>query len=89
MSIDFDRNVKFSEIFKELQGIDLTVEELDLSVRSCNFLKRAEIHSLQQLLSMSLDDLTIINDKRSYMEIIEKLRKLSDNKVHNADIETK
>ena len=51
-------SVKFGELHKNLVGLDLTTEELDLPVRVYNYLKRAGIDNLQQLLAISYDELT-------------------------------
>ena len=80
-SIDFDSSTKLGDVFKSLIGLDLPVEELDLSVRVYNFLKRSGIHNLQQILSLSEDELINIDkrvDRRCHAQIIDRLRALSD-----------
>lgn len=49
--------IKIGEIWPLLKDIDMETEELDLPVRVYNFLKRGEIHTLQQLLERSSDGL--------------------------------
>ena len=74
-------DTKFSEIFPELHEdiiADKTIEELDLSVRTYNYLRRARINSLKKLLSMSMNDLMNIH-RRKHEEIIEKLREYAEN----------
>ena len=50
-----DANTKFSEVMVEKEDdkkekkLEMTIEELDLSVRSYNCLKRAGINTLQEL----------------------------------------
>ena len=48
---------KFGDMFKTLYEIDIDVEELDFPVRVYNMVKRANIHTLQQLLAQSEADL--------------------------------
>lgn len=54
---------------------DTKIEELDLTVRSYNCLKKAEIETVQQLAKMSANDLMKIKNlgKKSYDEILEKM----------------
>lgn len=54
---------------------DINIEDLDLSVRSYNSLKRAGIHTLQGLLAYSYEDMTKIRNlgKKSLKEIEERL----------------
>lgn len=57
------------------QIADINIEDLDLSVRSYNSLKRAGIHTLQTLLTYSYEDMTKIRNlgKKSMKEIEERL----------------
>jgi DNA-directed RNA polymerase subunit alpha len=54
----------------------ISIEELELSVRAYNCLKRANINSLNELLKLSYDDLMNIKNfgKKSADEVIERLR---------------
>ena len=54
----------------------ISIEELELSVRAYNCLKRANINSLGELLKLSYDDLMNIKNfgKKSADEVIERLR---------------
>ncbi|MBX9570816.1 MAG: DNA-directed RNA polymerase subunit alpha [Candidatus Obscuribacterales bacterium] len=54
----------------------ISIEELELSVRAYNCLKRANIHSLGELLKLTYDDLMNIKNfgKKSADEVIERLR---------------
>ena len=57
---------------------DMTIEELDLSVRSYNCLKRAGIQTVQDLASKSEDDMIKVRNlgKKSLKEVKEKLIEL-------------
>ena len=54
----------------------ISIEELELSVRAYNCLKRANINSLGELLKLSYDDLMNIKNfgKKSADEVMERLR---------------
>ncbi len=58
--------------------LDMTIEELDLSVRSYNCLKRAGIQTVQDLAAKSEDDMSKVRNlgKKSLKEINEKLVEL-------------
>lgn len=58
--------------------MDLTIEELDLSIRSYNCLKRAGLNTVNDICQLSADDLLHIRNlgKRSYDEIKRKLNSL-------------
>lgn len=58
-----------------LKTLETPVEELDLSVRAYNCLKRAGIHSLNDLTSMSENEMMKIRNlgKKSLKEVIEKI----------------
>jgi DNA-directed RNA polymerase subunit alpha len=53
----------------------LTIEELDLSVRSYNCLKRAGINTVQELTERSMDDMMKVRNlgKKSLEEVEQKL----------------
>ncbi len=55
--------------------LDITVEDLDLTVRSFNCLKRADINTLRDLIGKTMDDMTKVRNlgKKSLNEIIDKL----------------
>lgn len=61
---------------EEPETTDITIEDLELSVRAYNCLKRASINSMQELLKKSEHDLLNIKNfgKKSSDEVIEKLR---------------
>ena len=66
-------------LYKELglkdKLLEMTIEELDLSVRSYNCLKRAGIHSVRQLVEFSENDLLNIRNfgAKSIEEVKDKL----------------
>ena len=72
------------EVMSETQSdttnkvLDMTIEELDLSVRSYNCLKRAGIQTVQDLASKSEDDMIKVRNlgKKSLKEVKEKLIEL-------------
>ena len=56
----------------------MTIEELDLSVRSFNCLKRAGINTVQELTERSMDDMMKVRNlgKKSLEEVEQKLEAL-------------
>lgn len=58
----------------------LTIEDMDLSVRSTNCLKRAGIHNIEELCAMSEDDLLNVRNlsRKCVEEIRDKLSSLGD-----------
>lgn len=64
---------------------DVKIEELDLTVRSYNCLKKAAIDTIGQLAKMSAGDLMKIKNlgKKSYDEILEKMAELGYDLVQN------
>ena len=66
------------------QRVQLSIEELELSVRAYNCLKRANINSLGELLSLSYNELMNIKNfgKKSADEVLERLHTIG---LHLAD----
>ena len=62
----------------ELSGRELTIEELDLSVRSFNCLKRANINTVEDLISKTEDDMMKVRNlgRKSLEEVMAKLDSL-------------
>ena len=60
------------------QVLEMTVEELDLSVRSFNCLKRANIHKVQDLITKSEEEMMRVRNlgKKSLDEVVAKLAEL-------------
>ncbi|MCL6561172.1 MAG: DNA-directed RNA polymerase subunit alpha [Firmicutes bacterium] len=58
--------------------LEMTIEELDLSVRSYNCLKRAGINSVEELIQRNEDDMMKVRNlgKKSLEEVINKLHEL-------------
>ncbi|MHB8916755.1 MAG: DNA-directed RNA polymerase subunit alpha [Desulfocucumaceae bacterium] len=58
--------------------LEMTIEELDLSVRSYNCLKRAAINSVEELVQRNEEDMMKVRNlgKKSLEEVINKLREL-------------
>ena len=56
----------------------MTIEELDLSVRSYNCLKRAAINTVQELANKSMEDMMKVRNlgKKSLEEVERKLKDL-------------
>ena len=56
----------------------MTIEELDLSVRSFNCLKRAGINTVEDLINKSEDDMMKVRNlgRKSLEEVIDKLETL-------------
>ncbi len=62
----------------KLKALETTIEELDFSVRAYNCLKRAGIHTLQDLVNKSESDMMKIRNlgKKSLKEVLEKIKDL-------------
>lgn len=60
---------------KKIKILEMTIEEMDLSVRSYNCLKRASIHTVEDLTKKSEDDMLKVRNlgKKSLDEVILKL----------------
>ena len=63
---------------KKAKVLEMTIEELDLSVRSYNCLKRAGINTVQELTERTIDDMMKVRNlgKKSLEEVQEKLAAL-------------
>lgn len=62
----------------KVKALETTIEDLDFSVRAYNCLKRANIHTLQDLVSMSEQEMMKIRNlgKKSLKEVLDKVRDL-------------
>ena len=69
--------VEREETIKE-KVLEMTIEELDMSVRSFNCLKRAGIDTVEDLISRTEEDMIKVRNlgKKSLEEVIQKLRSL-------------
>ena len=80
--IDLTEHVSSVEIMVEKDQkekvLEMTIEELDLSVRSYNCLKRAGINTVEELANKSEDDMMKVRNlgKKSLEEVIQKLEEL-------------
>ena len=59
-------------------GLEMTIEDLDLSVRSFNCLKRAGIHTVEDLLEKTESEMMKVRNlgRKSYDEVLQKLTSL-------------
>ena len=62
----------------KVKALETTIEDLDFSVRAYNCLKRAGIHTLQDLVNKSENDMMKIRNlgKKSLKEVLDKVREL-------------
>ena len=62
----------------KVKALETTIEDLDFSVRAYNCLKRAGIHTLQDLVNKSENDMMKIRNlgKKSLKEVLDKIRDL-------------
>ncbi len=82
--IDLSEHTRKTEILVEKEEdrmekkLEMPIEELDLSVRSFNCLKRASIHTIQDLTSKSEEEMMKVRNlgKKSYDEVVLKLESL-------------
>ena len=60
---------------KQQQVLKMAIEEMDLSVRSYNCLKRANIHTVEDLTKKTEDDMLKVRNlgRKSLDEVIQKL----------------
>ena len=72
---------------KKEKVLEMTIEELDFSVRSYNCLKRAGINTVQELAQKSLEDMMKVRNlgKKSLEEVEKKLKDLGLNLRQNDD----
>ncbi len=78
--------VEKGENVKE-KNLEKTIEELDLSVRSFNCLKRAGINTVEDLINKSEDEMMKVRNlgRKSLEEVIQKLDSLGFSLSHNDD----
>ena len=67
--------------------LEMTIEELDLSVRAFNCLKRAGVNTVGDLISKSPDEMMKVRNlgKKSLEEVISKLESLGFNLNHEEE----
>ncbi|MCI8589236.1 MAG: DNA-directed RNA polymerase subunit alpha [Clostridiales bacterium] len=78
--------IEREETIKE-KVLEMTIEELDMSVRSFNCLKRAGIDTVEDLTNRSEEDMIKVRNlgKKSLEEVIEKLHSLGLDLKHDED----
>ena len=82
--VDLSEDAKNTEIIiekeesKKEKVLEMTIEELDLSVRSYNCLKRAGINTVEDLINKSEEDMMKVRNlgRKSLEEVINKLNGL-------------
>lgn len=72
---------------KKEKALEMTIEELDLSVRSYNCLKRAGINTVEELTEKTEEDMMKVRNlgKKSLEEVIQKLEELGFDLKSNED----
>ena len=67
--------------------LEMTIEELDLSVRSFNCLKRAGINTVEDLISKSEEDMMKVRNlgRKSLDEVVAKLQSLGFSLSHDEE----
>ena len=91
--IDLSENAKTAEVMIEKEDnekekvLEMSIDELELSVRAFNCLKRAEINTLDQLAEKTEEELGRVRNlgKKSIDEIIEKLAQFRGLGLHLKD----
>ena len=82
--IDLSENAKSAEIMVETESdekekvLEMNIDELDLSVRSYNCLKRAGINTVEELCNRTSDDMMKVRNlgRKSLEEVLAKLKEL-------------
>lgn len=93
--IDLSDNAKSTEIMAEpiddnkTKALEMSIDELELSVRSYNCLKRAGINTVQELCSKTPDEMMKVRNlgRKSLDEVLEKLKELGLKLNMGTDIE--
>ena len=83
--IDLSENAKSAEIMVETESdekekvLEMNIDELELSVRSYNCLKRAGINTVEELCNRTSDDMMKVRNlgRKSLEEVLAKLKELS------------
>ncbi len=92
--IDLSENAKKAEVMVETcpdekeKALDMKIDELELSVRSYNCLKRAGINTVQELCSKTPDDMMKVRNlgRKSLEEVLGKLKELNLSLSQGEDI---
>ena len=91
--VDLSDDAKNTEIIVEKEEnkkekvLEMTIEELDLSVRSYNCLKRAGINTVEDLTNKSEEDMMKVRNlgRKSLDEVVAKLQSLGFSLSHDED----
>ncbi len=91
--IDLSENLNVMEIMvekeesKKEKALEMTIEELDLSVRSYNCLKRANINTVEELTGKTEEEMMKVRNlgKKSLEEVVQKLEELGFELKPNED----
>ena len=77
--VEEEASIFAPEVTSDNAELDKQIEDLDLSVRSYNCLKRASIHSVRQLVEFSENDLLNIRNfgVKSIEEVKDKLESMA------------
>ena len=82
--IDLSENAKTAEVMVEKENnekekvLEMNIDELELSVRSYNCLKRAGINTVEELCSRTSEDMMKVRNlgRKSLEEVLAKLKEL-------------
>ena len=82
--IDLSENAKTAEVMVEKEDdekekvLEMSIDELELSVRSYNCLKRAGINTVEELINKSAEDMMKVRNlgRKSLEEVLAKLKEL-------------
>ncbi len=82
--IDLSENAKTAEVMVEkeedekVKALEMSIDELELSVRSFNCLKRAGINTVEELINKTPEDMMKVRNlgRKSLEEVLEKLKEL-------------
>ena len=76
--IDLSENAKTAEVMIEKEDNEKSIDELELSVRSYNCLKRAGINTVEELCNKTSDDMMKVRNlgRKSLEEVLAKLKEL-------------
>ncbi len=91
--VDLSENAKTAEIMVEKEEdehekvLEMNIDELELSVRSYNCLKRASINTVEELINRTPDDMMKVRNlgKKSLDEVLAKLKELGLQLKNNDD----
>ena len=76
--IDLSENAKTVDVMVEKEELEMNIDDLELSVRSYNCLKRAGINTVEELINRSSDDMMKVRNlgRKSLEEVLNKLKEL-------------